>query len=412
MRLKDEGLEMSNARDLSDWELHTEASPSNAASDLSNWEADNGQHKEGFLQALGMAPRRIGGDIGESLRNAYHAVPDLYEKSKTEVPGMFSALEHHPLHALGQALAGSQEAINTVAQLPKEVTGYAANRLHLLPESIANFVSKTAPEDTSESVNRLFGEPKYEGEGLIRGAIRNLPELAGAGKLATTLNPLKLTDKAIIKDILGTKEKMQDLYETKYNELWKKAESKGLGGQLIEKPEIDIDVLRKYSPKKDIDAVEDFIKNPTLENSHFAKSDLLAIQRRLDKMTTLRSAERKQAKAVSDAINNIQNNMFKTSEGLSDPELLNEYNSVQSGYRNEVVPYKNKAINAYKNKELTDKELINSLSRGKFAAQRGQYHGIQTKENIKKALLGVGLGGGAYEAFHGISNLFSNKNSG
>ena len=48
-------------------------------------------------------------------------------------------------------------------------------------------MKKIVPEDTTEDINYLFGEPEHPGEALLRGTARHLPELAGIGKVAHEL---------------------------------------------------------------------------------------------------------------------------------------------------------------------------------------------------------------------------------
>lgn len=68
--------------------------------------------------------------------------------------------------------------------------------------------------------------------------------------------------------------------------------------------------------------------------------------------------------------------------------------SGNEGYKNEVVPYKNKAINEFMRGESSEKEMINSLSKRAFARKRGKSHpriGIKNKLNNLPYLKGAGL---------------------
>jgi hypothetical protein len=125
-----------------------------------------------------------------------------------------------------QALAGSQEMINNLAQLPKGIAEYGANRLNLVPKSVVNAVSAITPEDTTQPINALFGQPTYPGEGLIRGVARNSGNILGAGALVKTLNPLKLTDRGIAKSILNEEKRQMDTHTKAYNSIWDEAKKK------------------------------------------------------------------------------------------------------------------------------------------------------------------------------------------
>lgn len=380
--------------------------------------SENSAPKEGLGTSLKMALPRVAGDIAQGAGNFLKQLPGYYESAKTEVPGVFGTLKNHPGHAAMQALAGSQELINNLAQTPKALANYGANRLNLLPQGIVNFVNKMTPEDTTKSINALFEQPQYPGEALIRGAVRNAANIAGTGALAKTFNPLQLTAKNIAKDVINTAEKNKESYSNHYENLFKHASSQGLDDLSHVSPAIDLKTLRKYSPAKSIAGVEDFVKNPTLKNAHNAKSDLLRINRDLSKMTTLKTAERKQYKASTDAIDAIRENMFKDPDGKLNQRLADRYNLLQQGYAKEVIPYRNKAINSFKRGELSAKELVSSLSKGQFASQRGKYHpaiGLRNKilplrNKILPLTAGAGLGSAAILGYnHSFGNTFSDK---
>ncbi len=107
------------------------------------------------------------------------------------------------------------------------------------------------------------------------------------------------------------------------------------------------------------------------------------------------TAEQKQFKAASDAIENIKNNMFKNNHGKIDEKLLDKYNKIQKGYSNEVVPYNNKIINKYKRNEISHKELVNALNHGEFMAKRGKHHPeLSLRKAVVPVTSGIGLLGG------------------
>lgn len=354
------------------------------------------QPKESLGTSAALALPRIGEDVIKGGYRAIQSIPGYFEKAKTEVPGVINTLQQNPGHLLGQAGAGLAELGQNVFNMPHDIANYAANRLNLIPQDINQKIQMARmPSDTEQMINQAFGAPEYPGESLIRGATRNALGLMGAGKVASVLNPMNLTAKSIAKDVLNTAESNKKLYGSMYKNLWDEANNKGFGNALYN-VNIDIPTLKKYSPGKGIKGVLDFYSNPTLENAHAAKSDLLRIQRDLNKLPTLRSAERQQLKAASDAINSLQGNMFRDTAGNLDQNMLNKYNLIQQGYANEVIPYKNKAINKFRRNEISAKELVNSLSRGEFAAKRGKFHpeiGYRNTFKDHPYLTGAGIGG-------------------
>ncbi len=351
--------------------------------------------KETFGQALKQAPFRIAEDVAGSANDLLQNAPGYWEKYKTELPGFWSNVAKHPGSMGMQGLAGANELINRVNQSPVGIANYGANRLNLLPKGAPGFVKRFVPEDTTEAINQLFGQPQHEGEALFRGSVRNAPGIGFGAKAASALSPLNLTAKSIAKDVLNTRQKNIGKYGNRYDKFWEKAEGKGFGDALYN-IDVDMKTIKKYSPDKGIQGLRDFSKNPTLQNAHNAKSDLLRIKRDLDKLTTLRTAERQQLGAVNNAIDSINNNMFRGPDGKIHEGMKKEYGELQEGYRNEVVPYKNRAINEFMRNESSADELVNALSKKAFYAKRGKNHpAMRARNSLPKTIKGLGALGAA-----------------
>ena len=119
---------------MSDWEIVNNQNISQSAPDKSgsDWEIVNNvspssqdvTQQEGIGKSLVYALPRITEDLAKGAYQFAKDVPDYYESAKTEVPGLINVAYQHPLHAIGQAAAGSQEAINQLAQLPLNIAQY------------------------------------------------------------------------------------------------------------------------------------------------------------------------------------------------------------------------------------------------------------------------------------------------
>jgi hypothetical protein len=158
--------------------------------------------------------------------------------------------------------------------------------------------------------------------------------------------------------------------------------------------------------------VTDFNQNPTLENAHKAKSDLLRLQRDLSKKTSLNTGENKHLTAISNAIDSLQSNMFKDYYGNLNTELKNRYENIQRGYAQDVVPYNNKYINQYKNNEISAKQLVQHLKNKSFAVKKGSEHPELLKQDkIKNALVAAGIGGGAISGGATLYDLLNKQNN-
>lgn len=355
----------------------------------------NDDQEESFGEAAKYAPLRLGEDIYNAGYQGIQNIPEYWEKAKTEIPGFLNPMNflQHPIERGKQSLAGLLELAQGINHAPRNIAQYAANRLHLIPQEWANKVP--AAPSLDEGIEEYLGQPKNPGDALSRGLMRNANLIMPGAFAAKALNPLNLTAKNIAKDVLNTREKNIGKYNRNYENFWNEAENKGFGNALYD-IDIDIPTISKYSPNKSIKGVLDFDTNPTLQNAHSAKSDLLRIKRGLDKQTTLRTAERQQLKAVNNAIDSINNNMFKEPSGKINKLFSDKYQKIQEGYKNEVIPYKNKAIGEHLRGESSPEELVNSLSKKSFYAKRGKNHpAMRIRKNIKghPYLSGLGVGG-------------------
>lgn len=350
--------------------------------------------EESIGQAAKYAPFRVGEDLLNAGKGALESAPEYWEKAKTEVPAFLNPINglRHPITRSKNVIAGLAELGHNTLNAPHGIANYLEKRLNLLPKGWADKIPYQ--DDISGALDQFTGKEMNPGDALTRGIARNATSIIPVGKVAGALNPMNLTAKSIAKDVLKTREKNIGQYGNRYENLWKEAEGKGFGDALYD-IDVDMKTIKKYSPNKGIKGLEDFDKNPTLQNAHNAKSDLLRIKRDLDKLTTLRTAERQQLGAVNNAIDSINKNMFKGPDGKIHEGMKQKYSDLQEGYRNEVVPYKNKAINEFMRGESSADELVNSLSRKAFYAKRGKYHNAMRMRKLVKShpyLAGIGTG--------------------
>lgn len=392
---------------MSDWEI-VQDNNSNPAqgSPQSDWEVVNTTlsqqpQQESLGTAAAKAPFRIGEDVARGAYNFVKDIPKYYEAAKTEVPGAISLLATNPRHAASQGAAGVAELGQNIFNLPHDAVNYATNRLNLIPQSVNQKVQMGRMPDSSEQINQTFGRPDEQGENLIRGLGRNVLNLIAGGKAANVLNPANLTAKSIAKDVLNTEKKQIGIHSKAYNQIWNEAEKTGFNAVPVDSNILNrnLDVISKYKTPKEYESLNKLINDPTLENAQRAQSDMGHISRGLEDRSR-RGSLTSEEKAVYDAAQqtekHIQENMFKDKSGQTNEMLQKKYGDVTKSYRENVVPYKyNPQIQAYKNKELLAKELVNSLSRGEFAAKKGGAHpaiGIRNALADHPYLSGAGLG--------------------
>lgn len=357
------------------------------------------QEPESLGTAAKLAVPRIGEDLYRGAYNAYQKSPEYLEAAKTEVPGFLNPMNfmRHPVDRGKQTLAGLAELGHGLLNFPHGVADYAANRLNLIPKSWAEKIPYQ--RDISQDINSLLGEPQRPGDKLSRGIARNALNLVPTAKVASALNPLNLTAKSIAKDVVNTEKKQVLSHGKRYNEIWDEAAKSGFNKVPANQKLLsdNLTTIEKYKTPREYQSLEDFILNPTLENAQKAQSDMGVMHRKLEeksRSSSLTSEEQALYKAAKDSEKHIEGSMFKDSLGNTNEALLDKYRKLTQSYRENVVPYRyNKSIQKYKAKEILPKELVNSLSKGEFAAKKGHKHrAIGIRNNLTPISIGSAIG--------------------
>ncbi len=219
--------------------------------------------------------------------------------------------------------------------------------------------------------------------------------------------PFKLSLKNIAKKLVGEKNAQYLYHANEYNKIWQEGKSLGLDNVNINPKKIGLDILRKNKVNdKYIRPLEELIKNPTLENSQKAQSDLgkLLNSPQLTK-DVLTSEENAIKKIASSAQEHIKDMMFRDKTGKLNQSLKKSYDAVSKSYGENYKPYDIKAIKKYEKGKLTARQLMQKIKSGEFMAQKGAAHPeIGRREHAIETLkylgiptgIGLGLEGGKY----------------
>jgi hypothetical protein len=417
---------------MSDWEIVgngaiAQSSPAQSGSDweiVNNAPSSNQQMpgQESIGKSLIYAIPRIGEDIAKGAYQFAKNIPNYYGSAKTEIPGLINVSYQHPLHTLSQAVAGSQEAINQLAQLPLNISQYGQQRLGLVPQGVVNAISAITPQDTTQAINQLFGKPQYPGETLVRGIARNIPTIAGATSIIKPL--LSSTKNAIKNTIIDTHDALENEaaqgFKTVSDEVNKRGISQvSINNQLLQG-------LSDYFPKTKQSAqlindanTGDYNALRKIQSQLYTKGKQnLGSSLETDRMRGAEMFEKRDDinQAISDHLQNTGNNDLV---GILN-KARNDYRTLQNIYYN---PNMNNAIvnMVNKNYRKIPNNLTNVLQEQSVPMQalRDFHPGLenalskyQMQQNIsskiKKYALPVALGAvgaAGYEgAKHGLSN--------
>jgi hypothetical protein len=398
---------------MSDWEIvqdqpQANRMPSQASSD---WEMvqpePNSQQprpQEGVGTSLGMAVPRMAEDLYRGAMGFTKKVPGYFQAAKTEIPGVIRTAQDHPGHLAQQALAGLAEQGQNIFNTPHDILNYAANRLNLFPKDWNEKVQMGRMPNSEQDINSLFGTPQFPGEAMTRGTARNSLTLVPAVKAASALNPMNLSAKSIANDVLKAEKQQVSSHSKRYNKIWDQADKSGFNQVPVDQKLLsdNLSTIEKYKTPREYQSLEDFILDPKLSNAQKAQSDMGIMHRKLEEKSrsgALTSEELALYNAAKNSEKHIESHMFKDQLGNVNHKLQNKYQKLTNSYRENVVPYKyNSDIQAYKNKEMLPKELVNALSRGEFAAKKGSAHpAIGIRNTLRPIATGAGLlGGGSW----------------
>jgi hypothetical protein len=368
--------------DLSKWEIVSSPNKKQmnlpSENDLSGWEiVPSEQPKESYGTSFLYAPFRIGQDILQKGYEGIQSLPSRYEQYKTELPGFWQNIVKHPGHMALQGLAGANELINSINQFPVAMANYEADRLHLWPQSAKSLVKKIVPEDTTQAINQLFGQPQYPGEALFRGTVRNAPTIAGIGKSISNLNPSNLivTKNRIKNNLLNVHDTLEHRASDAFNTVSKEVERRGLDkvntiSPVNEAPlfnEQNIESLRDYFPKtKATEGLLQDAKSGSYNALRRLQADLY--KRGKKNLSSAFDADRMRGAEMlekrNDIIDAISSHLKNTGSHDLD-SLLNgartDWRTLQNIYYNENMP--NSLINMFdKNYRKIPNNLINLLS--------------------------------------------------
>lgn len=203
--------------------------------------------------------------------------------------------------------------------------------------------------------------------------------------------------KKIANAIVQSKDEAQELYRKAYKSLFKKADEQGIKN--IKLPKVDTETIFEGALPKYKESLKDLLANPSLENAHWAQSDLGALTRHMEnlsKQNPLTSSQIKVLQKAKEAQKKILGSMFQASS--KNPELSAEYEKLSTGYNKDVVPFKSiPEIDEYADKKLKAGNLIKSLgSNDAFMLEMGhKFPQLQILTHPISKVLGYGTLGAA-----------------
>ena len=291
------------------------------------------------------------------------------------------------------------------------------NKENNIPESAMNpnwnsSIAERIPHQQEHDFAALLGQEGTPSTGsqLIQKGIEYAPELAG---LASVMRYLPIGSRGIMNRMSHHKQGALAEARQNYNNLFTEAANQGITHVIP--PESSLANRNRIvanSQAKHHRSFNEYLNNPTLENAHWAQSELGALERHLESIANkngLTPSQHRTLRATQEARNDIRQQMFSENALGSSPELGQHYQELSNRYREHVVPYTRlqelSETEAGRMRPKTAvKQLLNDEQFMIDLAHR--YPGIRlhtkSAKNILKSIMGTAATIGGYE---GIKKL-------
>src|ERR1017187_3937427 len=237
-----------------------------------------------------LSPSQAGNDNSNQSQNAMQQHPLIAKLAES--------LQNHPyLNKIVNEAGKGAEFFNrgvTASGLPNAARGAFQGGSDLL-RGLASLTPTGAGLPDVNIPDPKFSEMPIEEVPIGGLGFNPLQEVAGtAGYAATLLNPQRAavkgaevlgskipTSKNLASKILEDKSAVKNTYKGLYKDLFKSAEEQGI--KEIAAPKGKINAIIENTPGTYHKTLEKFIEEPTLENAHWAQSDLGKLERSLEK---------------------------------------------------------------------------------------------------------------------------------
>jgi hypothetical protein len=205
---------------------------------------------------------------------------------------------------------------------------------------VENALSKITPQDTTQAIHELFGEPKYPGEAMLRGAVGDIPAFGGSMEIANILKPV--TKKSIVKTI----QKPHDILEKDAAEGFQQVSKEVKNRQVPSFPVSGnfIDNLSGYFPKTD--QAENLLKKAKSGNyDSLRKIQSELFTRGKKNLQSDLETDRIRGEEMLDKRNIINKGMSEHLNNSGHPDLANTLKKSMNDYRTLQDIYYNRDMN-------------------------------------------------------------------
>ncbi len=338
---------------------------------------------------------------------------------------------------IGNAIKGSavglvESGLNTgasVANLPIEAINiFSKKPMPTIPEANLKFltpknsIAGDASYEGSKILGTLLGANKAYGatklikglkddtniaQNAIRGALSGFATgesepggrygSATLGGLAGPLN--NLSYKSIADQLVKKMNLEKSISSQGFDKFFRGIPGKGAASDNVKTlNDEDYKIIKSATPKNKRMSIDEFMKNPTIENAHYAQS---ALSGRLRDIKNSQKEGDTQYTALIDALENskseLQNNL-KDSLSKINPELSDKYSALKFYHARNVVPYQDIGLGEYDSGGKWANDIVKKIMKNRefmegYKTESGEFVPGKGKEfknlQLRKALDGI-----------------------
>ncbi len=354
-------------------------------------------------EKIPQALKTFGGDLGSLLKGIMHlptTINKKYEAAKEVYPEVRDQLKYDPARFSRNVGAATADIGQEIMNIPHTAGKIGEHYGFVNPEEVPK------EKNISKDLQDFVGGEQTRADKAIRKLVSHTPDIiGGAGLVRGAARRIPFTEN-VAQNVVRAEAGQMARHQHMYGDLFNRARQQGFNQVNFNPANIDIATLQGGSIPRHMQAIEEFVAAPTLENAQRAQSDMANIVREIEEKygrTHVPREEQAYLHAAQRARDEIQNNMFRNPQtGHINQELANNYRNISASYAENVIPYsKHPELQEYKRRNLPAHKLLQSLLGGKFEVRKGGQHpGIKANAFMKKYGIPLSLVGAlGYPAF-------------
>ena len=265
-------------------------------------------------------------------------------------------------------------------------------------------LSELIPYQEEHNYAEMLGQkgPGTLADVAIQKGVEHAPEIMGlTGLVRAGLRAAPVTARRILNLVSHHKAEAQNVARQDYRQLFQDAAQQGVQSAVPTRAvrRAENQIVNHSTPKYH-ESLQLYLNNPSVENAHWAQSELGSFIRHLESIeqrTGLTPTQQRTYRAALNARRDIRDSMFGNNAFGRNPQLAERYNQLSNEYRENVIPYNRlEDLSEFEEGRMRPKKALKGLTKDEqfMIDLAHRYPGIALHSPFAKKLK-LGLAGGA-----------------